>query len=360
MIKPAQLKRGDHIAIVSLSGGGLGEAAFHHELVLGECRLREFGLEPVYMGHTLKGTQFLRNHPEERAADLKQAFFDDSIQGIMSAIGGDDTYRLLPFLCEDEVFIRQVRTHPKVFLGFSDTTINHLMFYKMGLATFYGPSFLADFAELGPEMLPYTKREFEHVFKNPIISKVNSSDRWYDSRRDFSADSVGISLTAHVEKRGYMVLRGHGVIRGKLLGGCLDSFYDLLTETRYVGESSVAAKYQIIPQATDWQNKILFIETSEEKPKPSLYEKMLLKLDQVGILKAVKGILVGKPQDETYFEDYQKLILAATAEYRTPILFNMNFGHAYPRTVLPYGALASIDLDAATVTIEEPYFSKQK
>ena len=139
----------------------------------------------------------------------------------------------------------------------------------MGLATFYGPSFLADFAELGPEMLPYTKREFEHVFKNPIISKVNSSDRWYDSRRDFSADSVGISLTAHVEKRGYMVLRGHGVIRGKLLGGCLDSFYDLLTETRYVGESSVAAKYQIIPQATDWQNKILFIETSEEKPKPS-------------------------------------------------------------------------------------------
>lgn len=43
---------------------------------------------------------------------------------------------------------------------------------------------------------------------------------------------------------------------------------------------------------------------------------------------------------------------------KTPILFNMNFGHAYPRTVLPYGALASIDLDAATVTIEEPYFSK--
>lgn len=88
MIKPAQLKRGDHIAIVSLSGGGLGEAAFHHELVLGECRLREFGLEPVYMGHTLKGTQFLRNHPEERAADLKQAFFDDSIQELCLPLAG--------------------------------------------------------------------------------------------------------------------------------------------------------------------------------------------------------------------------------------------------------------------------------
>ena len=38
---------------------------------------------------------------KRRAKDLKDAFLDDSIAGIICAIGGDDTYRLLPYLMED-------------------------------------------------------------------------------------------------------------------------------------------------------------------------------------------------------------------------------------------------------------------
>ena len=79
-----------------------------------------------------------------RANDLKQAFLDDGVAGIICAIGGDDTYRLLSYLMDDKEFIDAVKNHPKLFTGFSDTTINHLMFYKIGLQTYYGPNFICD------------------------------------------------------------------------------------------------------------------------------------------------------------------------------------------------------------------------
>jgi len=42
-----------------------------------------------------------------------------------------------------------IRANPKVFLGYSDTTISHLVCYKAGLVSFYGPSIMAGFAENG-------------------------------------------------------------------------------------------------------------------------------------------------------------------------------------------------------------------
>ena len=128
-----KLRKGDKVAIVSLSSGMLGEEFCSHNIEIGVKRLKEYGLEPVFMPNALKGIEYLQAHPQARAKDLKDAFLDNSIAGIICAIGGDDTYRLLPYLMEDEKFIKAVEEHPKLFTGFSDTTINHLMFYKLGL-----------------------------------------------------------------------------------------------------------------------------------------------------------------------------------------------------------------------------------
>ena len=59
-----------------------------------------------------------------------QAFSDDSIDMILCAIGGDDTYRLLPSPFENEQLEKVIKQ--KIFLGFSDTTMNHLMLHKLG------------------------------------------------------------------------------------------------------------------------------------------------------------------------------------------------------------------------------------
>ncbi len=60
--------------------------------------LKDLGLNPVFLPHSQKGLDFIKNHPEARAEDLMQAFSDSSIDLILCAISqGDDTYRLLPY-----------------------------------------------------------------------------------------------------------------------------------------------------------------------------------------------------------------------------------------------------------------------
>ena len=46
------------------------------------------------------------------------------------------------------------KAFPFLVPGFAD---------KVGLNTFYGQSFLADVCELGPEMLPYSRKYFEEL-----------------------------------------------------------------------------------------------------------------------------------------------------------------------------------------------------
>ena len=114
MIKPKRLKRGDKIAIVSLSWGGLGDAKLIHKYGIAKERLeRDFGLNVVAMPHALKGSEFVYAHPELRAKDLMDAFSDSSIKGIFCAIGGDDSVRLLPYI-DYEI----IRNNPKIFGSF--------------------------------------------------------------------------------------------------------------------------------------------------------------------------------------------------------------------------------------------------
>lgn len=218
-----KLRKGDKVAIVSLSSGMLGEAFCSHNIEIGVKRLREYGLETSFMPNSLKGIEYLKANPKARAKDLKDAFMDDSIAGIICAIGGDDTYRLLPYLLEDEEFIDAVHKSPKLFTGFSDTTINHLMFYKLGLSTYYGPNFICDLAEISDEMLPYSKKAFESYIEGNEYREITSSEIWYQERTDFLKEAVGTERISHREEHGFELLQGKECFEGRLLGGCLES-----------------------------------------------------------------------------------------------------------------------------------------
>lgn len=61
MIKPKKLKRGDTIAIVSLSSGIAGDKLFKHRYLQGKKRLEEvFGLKVVTMPNALKRKRLLK------------------------------------------------------------------------------------------------------------------------------------------------------------------------------------------------------------------------------------------------------------------------------------------------------------
>lgn len=354
MNKPKRLSSGDKVAIVSLSRGILGEAFAAHEIILGEKRLADFGLIPKYMLNAKMGIEYLHDHPESRAADLKQAFLDPSVKGIFCAIGGDDTIKTVPFLLDDPEFVAAVKDNPKVFLGFSDTTNNHLMFYSLGLQTYYGQAFLTDFAEFADEMLPYTKQWSQELLHPSPHKEIVSSDIWYEERKVFSSDQVGVARVSRPETSGFEVLRGRGRVEGELLGGCIESLYEMLVGGRFPEQVKITNLYKLFPSVEEWKGKILFVETSEEKPDPKKMKKMLTALDNAGVLGAVSAVLVGKPQDEQFYDEYKKTWLEATKEYDLPILYNMNFGHAAPRCILPYGGKVIVDFDQIRVHLLQP------
>jgi Uncharacterized proteins, homologs of microcin C7 resistance protein MccF len=357
MKKPNQLVKGDKVAIVSLSSGMLGEEFCSHNIEIGVERLQQFGLEPVFMPNALKGITFLKEHPEARAEDLIEAFRDDSIKGIICAIGGDDTYRLLPYLLESKEFIELVKEKPKLFTGFSDTTVNHLMFHKLGMVSYYGMAFIPDLGEIASDMLPYTKEAFMGYFAGNEKKIICASNIWYEERTDFSRAGIGTERVAHKEERGYEVLQGSGMFTGKLLGGCLESIYDILVGDRYKEESIICEKYSLFPEKSQWKGKILFLETCEEQPTPEILAKELLVLKERGIFDEVSGIIIGKPQDEKFYEEYKQVFIDSVGNKELPILYNMNFGHALPRCVLPYGIETEVDIDKKTITFLESMFA---
>ena len=353
MIKPKKLNKGDKVALITLSRGLLGMPFCKHELDLAIKRLEEFGLVPVVMPNSLKDMDYVAEHPEDRASDLKQAFMDKEIKAIICAIGGDDTYKTIPYLIEDEEFIEAVKNNPKIFTGFSDTTNNHLMFSKLGLETFYGPCLLVDLAELDKEMLPYTKEYFEKFFMIEDGYEIKSSPIWYYDRESYGEEQLGVPRKSSEETHGYEILNGSGKVSGILYGGCIESLYEM-----YTGENQkeIFKKYNILPTLDEWKEKILFIETSEEAMEPSKLEDALTCFKNEGILQSVKGIIVGKPIDEKYYEEYKEVYTKIFVDIDTPVLFNVNFGHAVPRCIIPYNALAKVDYDNKTITIEEKIF----
>lgn len=330
------------VGIVSLSSGIIGEEFIQFEVEIGLRRLREYGLKVKFMPNALRGIDYIREHPEKRAEDLLQAFRDPEIDMVLCANGGDDTFRLLPYLFDHDELREAVSQ--KVFLGFSDTTINHFMLHKVGLNTFYGQSFLADVCELGPEMLPYSRRYFEELISTGGIREIVPSEIWYGERESFTPDQAGKELTSHPD-HGFELLQGPSVFSGKILGGCIDSMYDFFSGELYADMPLLCEKYRLFPALEDWRDRILLLESSEEKMPPEKYRMALEYLKKKGVFDIVSGVLVGKPMDETYAEEYKRHLIDVIGNPQLPVVSNINIGHATPRCIIPFGVEAVVDAE---------------
>ncbi|MCQ2549723.1 MAG: LD-carboxypeptidase [Lachnospiraceae bacterium] len=336
------------VTIVSLSRGILGESFIEHELKIGVKRLQEFGLTVHFSTHALKGLDYLEKHPESRANDLIEAFNSDTDM-ILCAVGGVDTYRLLPYLFENDKLKKCVKE--KVFLGFSDATMNHLMLHKVGINTFYGQAFLPDVCELSNDMLKYSKVYFQELIKTGTISQIQPSDVWYDSRNDFSPEAIGTDMPKH-KNDGFLLLQGRDHFEGEILGGCIDTIYDIFNNDRHGDSVELCAKYGLFPTLEEWKDKILLLESSESKAIPEKYCKMITALKDFGIFDVVSGVLIGKPDNEIFFEEYKLILKKVVNDENVPIVVNINVGHATPRCIVPFGVYATVDVPKQIITFD--------
>ncbi|TPE57989.1 LD-carboxypeptidase [[Mycoplasma] falconis] len=333
-----KINKNDLIAIISLSDGMLGEDFAKHEVELANKRIKEFNLNFIYTLNALKGRDFICKNPDKRAQDLIWAFNNQDVKAIISAIGGFDTFKTLPFILDNPNYIKLIKDNLKPFIGYSDTTINHLMFNHLGLPSYYGICVATDLAELDKEMLPYTKQSFLNLFEEKEWA-YTSSDIWYNEREDFSINSLNKPRESFKEQDGFIEINVKEDFEGILIGGCVESINELIVGEEFKQEViNINKKYHLFDDKTDFTNRVLLLETSEARITPEKLEEMLNNLATTGVFNKINGILFGKPQNNTYIYEYKAILEKLAKKYDLPIVYNINIGHAYPKMLLKLNA----------------------
>ena len=138
-------------------------------------------------------------------------------------------------------------------------------------------------------------------------------------------------MPAH-KNEGFRLLQGAPRFSGPILGGCIDTLYDIFDNTRYADSVATCRRYGLFPPAEDWRGRI-----------PAA-------LKAAGVFGAVSGVLVGKPMDEKYQAEYHAILCEVIDDPALPVLANLNVGHATPRCILPFGVPAAVDAEVQTIT----------
>lgn len=339
MIKPKKLQKGDKVATISLSWGGAGEIPNRYKT--GKKQIQDnFDLEVVETRNALKPAKWIYENPKARAEDLMEALEDKSIKAIISNIGGDDSVRVLPFIDLDII-----RKNPKIFIGFSDSTVTHFCFYKAGVTSFYGTSTLVGFAE-NNGMHQYQIDDINQtLFSNKIIGKISPNTEGWTSERLEWKNPENQNISRQLTKpKGWKFLQGTKTVSGELLGGCFD-----------VLETLKDTKLWVTP--SDWKGKILFFETSEAMMPPHYFLWILRNYVASGIIHNIKGLIVGRPYNNQYVVEYEKALIQVIRDEAgltdLPIITEMDFGHTCPTFTIPYGIKAEINPVNKTFSIIE-------
>lgn len=339
LIRPKALKKGDTVATVSLSWGAAGSPEIRWKYDHGKQRMESLlGVHVKEMPHTLAPEEYVAAHPEARAADLMQAFSDPEVKAIICCIGGSDSVKMLPYLDFDII-----RNNPKIFTGYSDSTVSNFICMKAGLSAFYGCHVLNDFAENG-KMAEYSLDSIRRtLFVPEAPGEIRPADFWCaGDERWTNPEFRDVCREYRPETHGVEVVQGVGTVRGRLIGGCM-SVVEALKDTI------------LFPDADEFEDTILFFEVVSWAPE--CVAKALEDYHARGMLQGVRGILFGKPYDEYKYEEYRN-VLAETLQKLgygdMPLFYNMTFGHNDPKFLIPYGALAEMDAEIGAFRILEP------
>ncbi|HOX17000.1 MAG TPA: LD-carboxypeptidase [Spirochaetales bacterium] len=339
--RPRRLKAGDRVAAVSISWGG--PELFPGVFDEGVRRFREcLGLELVEFPTARRPTAALRADPRARADDLNRAWRDPSIRAVICSIGGSDAIRMLEHLDLDAA-----RADPKPFIGYSDATNLLCLLAANGLPAFHGPALMSGFAQLGafPEAAEEYRRAFFGDWPDPV-----PFPRWTDEYRGWGeGPDFGAVGEIRANGEGHVWLKRGARRSGRLWGGCVESL-DGLNGTPYW------------PRGEFWDDVVLFLETSEDAPPPSLVKAWLRNFAIQGILGRAAGLLVARPKaysSDGEAELREAILDVVEREYPAPdlnVVVNLDFGHTDPRHILPLGIELELDPEAGALRyLESPW-----
>jgi muramoyltetrapeptide carboxypeptidase len=302
LLKPQPLRLGDSVAVVAPGG------AYDAERLERGCRLLETWGLSVTRPRARPTVRYLAGSDESRAGELREALDTRAVRAVLVARGGVGATRLFGHLR-----LRPAPEEPKLFVGFSDTTV--LLTRLVQEATwvsFHGPMIAAD--------LPDLSAAAQERFRRFLFDEAG----WW------SGEATAC----------WRAWRGSG----RLIGGCLT----ILVAT-------LGTPYEVY---TDEQ--VLFLEDVNEKPYR--VERMLVQLRDAGKFERASAIVFGAMPgcDEGGGPEVLRgIVLDVLAPYRCPILFGVRAGHASENVVLPFGCRVSVCGEDVAMTLDESPFSRR-
>jgi len=328
-IRPPALRPGDTVAVVSLSSGG--PAAFPHRYAAGKRQLAEtFGLRVIDAPHATRDSDWLRDNPAARADDLHWALTNPQVHGVVSSIGGHHALRMVPYLDHG-----LIAAHPKVFTGYSDTTINHLAFGKAGVGSFYGMAVLSTAAENGG-IPAFSADSFRAtVMSTEPIGDLAPAPVWTEEQLDWFAPELQDRRRRWVPNYGWLWLQGSKPVQGHLIGGCLEVL-------------AMAVGTEVWPDLADFDGAVLHLELSNEQPPQLQVQAWLRQFAALGIVSRLSALLFSRPEGMSlrrtlalYDAVREELMIAGREDL--PFVANLDFGHSSPMGVLPLGRQMIVD-----------------
>jgi muramoyltetrapeptide carboxypeptidase len=290
VIKPRAWRPGDVIGVCAPAG-----PVDEGRLERGVAELSGMGFEVRLSPGVRARSGFTAGPAVDRLRDLHALLADDAVAGIVCARGGAGSGWLLPGL--DAALVRR---GAKLLVGYSDITLLHLYYDRLGLASLHGPMVAWELAAGA-----YDRDSFRWAVSGEGAPYATAPDDLLPLRSG----------------------EAEGVVRG----GCL----------------SLLAAAAGTPWALDPpDDTLLFVEEVDEAPYR--IDRLLFQLRESGALRRVKGVVFGDmkgcspPVSADY--DLTDVIGRALEGLDIPIALGLSSGHtSNPFVSLPLGVRARLD-----------------
>lgn len=330
IIKSNYLKEGTTIGIISPSSPAAG--LFPERIKRAIKYLNQLGFKVKLSEFSKSINGYLSAPAINRSSDLNNMFLDKKIDAIICTIGGDHSCQLL-----DLIDYEMIKNNPKIFMGYSDITVLLIAIWKMtGLVTFYGPTIMTEFAEY-PSPPDYSSDNAINILMDKHSLKIQASNYYINEFISWGTKDDKTRAKKR-EKSEEWVTINNGVAEGILIGGCIESLQHLR-----------GTKYW-----PDFENSILFLETSSAEPNIQFLDGLLSDYENMGILKQIKGFIFGRKNWNLESKKaLYELIESKLKKYNIPCMANLDFGHISPMFTLPIGCKAKLDCNLKSINLLE-------
>jgi len=312
-----RLKKGDQIRVVSPSSSIERIGGFEANVAAKE-KLEALGFRLSFSEHYFKNDIFDSAPIASRVADLEAAFANETIDAILTTIGGFNCNELLPYLDFD-----LIAQNPKIFCGYSDTTaLLNAIYAKTGMQTYMGPAYSS-----------FKMREGQDYQTQAWLNAVTQDTYQLTPSLEWSSDAWYLPDAPRTFYPTEWKVYNPGQASGIAIGGNLSTFA-LLHGTEFAPKPD---KY------------ILFLEEAEEDHYVEFTRHFAALLQ---VYPNPQAVLIGRFPKET--EMTEEILLAILDKHpilkQIPVLYDLDFAHTQPLFTITIGGQVEIDTKTFSIT----------